>query len=142
MEFSPNVGDEIQSEFFVARDDGPAAIRALRSVGRRLAPAMMVNEIRTVAADELWMSPHHRRDSVAFHFTWRPDPVAAQGATEVVEQALAPFAARPHWGKVFSPGAFSMADLYERRDDFVDLVARHDPRRVFRNPWLDRVIGR
>ncbi|MGI9598477.1 MAG: FAD-binding protein [Acidimicrobiales bacterium] len=141
MEFSPNVGDEIQSEFFVARSDTGAAIEALRSIGDRLKPALMVSEIRTIAGDELWMSPHHRRDSVAFHFTWFADPAAAQAATELVEAALAPFDPRPHWGKVFTPGSYSMPDLYPRLGDFLELIDRYDHRRAFRNRWLDRVIG-
>ena len=140
-EFSPNVGDELQSEYFVARGDGPSAVRAVRGIAHRLAPALLVSEIRTVAGDDLWLSPHQGRDSVGLHFTWRPDPGPVGVAVQAIETALAPFRARPHWGKVFTPGAFSMTGLYPHHDDFIGLAARLDPRGAFRNPWFDRVFG-
>ena len=73
MGFTPSSGDELQSELFVARADALAAIEVLRQLADELAPLMLISEIRTIAADSLWMSPHYERDSVAFHFTWRRD---------------------------------------------------------------------
>lgn len=140
LESSPNAGDEIQSEFFVARGDGPAAIEALRSVGHRLTPALMVNEIRTVAGDELWMSPHYRRPSVALHFTWHSDPIPTRIAIEAVEEALLPFNPRPHWGKVFTPQRFPAAESYPELGRFLDLAERLDQRQAFRNRWFDEVV--
>jgi xylitol oxidase len=133
MGFTPSIGDELQSEFFVAREDARNAIEAVRQV--RLEP-LAVSEIRTIAADRLWMSPQYGRDTVAIHFTWRPEREAVLRAVADLEAALAPFAPRPHWGKVFlaSPAP-------ERRSDFLALRDRLDPRGAFRNEWLDRTLG-
>jgi alditol oxidase len=103
---------------------------------------LQVSEIRTIAADRLWMSPQYGRDTVAVHFTWMPEPDAVARVLADVEAALAPFRARPHWGKLFLAGAATLAPLYERRPDFVRLAERLDPRGAFRNAWLEeRVLG-
>ena len=97
-----------------------------------------MSEVRTVAADELWLSPARGRDSVALHFTWVDDDELVARAVDAVEDALAAFDARPHWGKVF---AADPRGHYPRLDDFRGLVDAHDPDRKFTNPFLDRVIG-
>jgi xylitol oxidase len=140
--FTPSNGEEIQSEYLVARRHGVEAIDALRGLGAMLRPLLQVSEIRTIAADRLWMSPQYGQDTVGFHFTWRPDQEAVERVLTEVEAALRPFAARPHWGKLFLAGAESIAPLYERVGDFAALVARADPRGAFRNDWLEaRVLG-
>jgi alditol oxidase len=142
MGFTPSNGEEIQSEFFVARRHAVAAIEAMRGLGDRLEPLLLVSEIRTMAADRLWMSPQCGQDTAAFHFTWKREPEAVLRALADVEAALRPFAARPHWGKVFVARAAGIAPLYERRGDFVGLMERLDPRGAFRNAWLEeRVLG-
>lgn len=140
-DFTPSVGDEVQSEWFVTREHAGAAMQALRSCEAELALAMMVSEIRTVGADELWMSPHVERDSVAFHFTWFSDAAAIERVVRVVEQALAPFDPRPHWGKVFGSASQRVGDRYPRRDDFIALAERMDPEHKFRNDWFGRNIS-
>ncbi|NND74929.1 MAG: FAD-binding protein [Ilumatobacter sp.] len=137
----PSDGDEQQSEFFVDLAAGPAALEALRARRADFGPAMMVSEIRAVAADELWLSPQYGRDSAAFHFTWVNDDAAVDAAVRAVEEALAPFAPRPHWGKVFHHDAFSAAAAYVCLDDFADLAHRFDPHGVFVNDWWRRHIG-
>ncbi|MEW2546925.1 D-arabinono-1,4-lactone oxidase [Streptomyces sp. NPDC047002] len=132
-QFTPSNGDELQSEYFVAREDGPAAYEALRAVADRIAPVLQVGEIRAVAATGLWLDPAHGRDSVAFHFTWVQDLEAVTPALAAIEEALAPFAVRPHWGKVFLMGGDRLRELYPRFDDFRALAARLDPEGVFRN---------
>jgi xylitol oxidase len=135
MGFTPSSGDELQSELFVARADALAAIDVLRGLAAELAPSLQISEIRTIAADSLWMSPHYERDSVAFHFTWRRDVAQATSAIHRVETALSEFAPRPHWGKLFT-----IAARYPRQHDFVDLLERLDPDHKFRNAWFDRVM--
>jgi len=103
LDFNPSDGAEIQSEFFVAHNDGVASIEALRSIGSDLADTLMVAEIRTVAGDTVAMSPCYLEDSVAFHFTWVLDQQRAAAAAARVFEALAPFSPRAHWGKVFPP---------------------------------------
>jgi xylitol oxidase len=142
MGFTPSAGEEIQSEYHVPRRHALAAIDALRGLGGALRPLQYVCEIRTIAADRLWMSPEYGRDSVALHFTWRRDQPAVERVLESVEAALAPFAARPHWGKLFLADAAAIGGLYERLGEFKSLVQRVDPRGAFRNPWLERhVVG-
>jgi xylitol oxidase len=141
--FTPSSGEEIQSEYFVARRHAVAAVRALLAVGEAVRPALQVAEIRTMAADELWMSPQCGQDTIGVHFTWKRDQEAVERALVEVEAALAPFAARPHWGKVFLADAAALALLYERLPDFVGLQEKLDPRGAFRNDWLERrVLGR
>jgi xylitol oxidase len=142
MGFTPSAGEEIQSEYLLPREHAIAAIDALRAIAEVVTPVLLVSEIRTVAADALWMSPMHGRDTVGIHFTWAPEPERVRRAVAAVEDALAPFAARPHWGKVFLAEAAAVAPLYERAGDFAALAERLDPRGAFRNAWLERhVLG-
>jgi xylitol oxidase len=140
MGFTPSNGEEIQSEFHVARHQAEGAIRAVRALGETLRPVLQVSEIRTIAADELWMSPQYRQPSVALHFTWKREPEAVARVLVDLEAALAPFGARPHWGKAFRATATDIAPLYERLPDFARLAQRLDPRGAFRNDWLERHV--
>ncbi len=140
--FTPSSGEELQSEFLVPREHAVATIQAMRALGDRIRPVLQVCEIRTVAADRLWMSPEYGRDTVAIHFTWTPEPNAVAGVLADVEAVLAAFQARPHWGKLFLADAATLGPLYERLPDFVGLIERLDPRGAFCNPWLKaRVLG-
>jgi xylitol oxidase len=140
MGFTPSAGEEIQSEYIVGRPDAGAAIEAVRAIGPHIAPVLQVSEIRTIAADRLWLSPQHGQDTVAIHFTWTREPDAVGRAIDAVEAALAPFEARPHWGKAFHLDAAAIAARYERLDEFEALAMRLDPRRAFRNAWLARHV--
>jgi alditol oxidase len=140
MGFTPSNGEEIQSEYHVARRHAEGAIRAVHALGATLRPVLQVAEIRTIAADELWLSPQYRRASVALHFTWTREPEAVARALIELEAALAPFEARPHWGKAFRATAAEIAPLYERLPDFARLAQRLDPRGAFRNDWLERHV--
>ncbi|MFI5756721.1 FAD-binding protein [Streptomyces sp. NPDC051569] len=135
-EFTPSSGEELQSEYFVAREDARAAFDALAAIRERIAPVLQISEIRTIAADGLWLSPAYGRDSVAFHFTWFPDAAAVAPVVGAIEEALAPFAVRPHWGKVFTMSPERVRGLYERYADFEALTAKLDPRGVFRNDLI------
>jgi xylitol oxidase len=131
----PSSGAELQSEWMVERCRAPEAFGALRRLGPEIAAALFVSEIRTVAADELWLSPFYGCDSVAFHFTWKPTD-AAWPAIARVESVLRDFDARPHWGKLFSPDPALLQDLYPRYDDFRRLRRELDPTGKFVNPFL------
>ena len=75
---------------------------------------------------------------VALHFTWTREPEAVARVLVDLEAALAPFGARPHWGKAFRRDAAEVAPLYERLPDFARLMQRLDARGAFRNDWLER----
>jgi xylitol oxidase len=142
MGFTPSAGEELQSEYLLPRRFAVEAIDALRPLGNRMRPHLLVCEIRNVAADRLWLSTAYEQDSVAFHCTWRREPEAVTELLRDLEAALAPFGARPHWGKVFTTDAAAIAPLYERHADFVRLAERLDPRGAFRNEWLSsNVLG-
>ncbi|MDM4763913.1 FAD-binding protein [Galbitalea sp. SE-J8] len=137
IDATPSNGDEIQTEYLVDRAVAVDAIRAVRSIAGRVAPALLVTELRTVAADELWLSTAYGRDSLCIHFTWRNLPDAVAAAIVEVERVLAPFDPRPHWGKLF---AMPIGASFPRLGDFRELVARTDPAGKFRGPYLERVL--
>jgi len=141
-EFTPSAGEELQSEYILARGDAIAAIAAVRALRDEIRPLLHVSEIRTIAGDDLWMSPEHGRDSVAIHFTWQRRQEEVEHVLASVEAALEPFAPRPHWGKLFVASREALAGRYERLDAFRALIARLDPRGAFANAWLEqRLLG-
>ncbi|WP_327046424.1 FAD-binding protein [Microbispora sp. NBC_01189] len=142
-DFTPSSGEELQSEYMVPRRHAAEAFRALGAIGDRIAPVLQISEIRSIAADDLWLSPSQGRDTVAFHFTWVKDPAAVTPVLTAIEERLAPFGARPHWGKIFTLPPDVLRSRYERMDDFAALARHHDPRGVFANDYVERyVFGR
>jgi xylitol oxidase len=142
MGFTPSAGEELQAEYLFPRRHAVEAIAAVRALADRIRPLLLSAEIRTVAADRLWMSMNHGEDSVGFHFTWKPEQSAVEKVLVELESVLARFGARPHWGKLFTATSADIAPLYERHADFVGLVERLDPRGAFRNAWLEaHVLG-
>ncbi|GGF33127.1 xylitol oxidase [Microbacterium sorbitolivorans] len=139
MDFTPSVGAELQSEFLIAREDAPAAIEAISKIAHVISPLLFVNEIRSVAASELWLDPAYGRDSVALHFTWHRDEPAVRAVLVELEAALAPFGARPHWGKVYTTPGEAVAALYPRFDDFRELRAKLDPAGRLLNEYSRRI---
>ena len=136
-----SAGAELQSEFFVSRADAPAAIRAMQAVRQRFADALFVAEIRSIAADDMWLSPTYGRDSIGFHFTWRPEWERTIAAVGVIEAALAPFDVRPHWAKVFVTPWPVVQSRYPRLDAFRALADKLDPDGKFRNPMVHDLLG-
>src|SRR5581483_4554973 len=112
MGFTPATGDELQVEYFVPAEHAAAAIGALHRCGALLAPLLLMGEIRTIAADDLWMSPCYEVPCVAFHFSCKPDWPALRGLLPRLEEALAPFHPRPHWGKMFTMAAETVLPRY------------------------------
>lgn len=140
MDHTPSSGAELQSEYLVPREHAVDAALAIDAVRDRFAPLLQISEVRTVAADELWMSTAFGRDSVAFHFTWQPDWEAVRQVLPVIEGALASFEPRPHWGKLFTMSPDAVRSSYERLPRFAALLERHDPTGKFRNAFLGRNI--
>jgi D-beta-D-heptose 7-phosphate kinase/D-beta-D-heptose 1-phosphate adenosyltransferase len=139
-EFTPSSGNEIQTEYFVPLEHGFAAIEAVAALGAVIAPQLLVSELRTIAADALWLSPCYRRRSLAFHFTWKRDWSAVRHILPLIEAALAPFDARPHWAKAFTMEPSRVQALYPRMMDFHELAREFDPEGRFRNNFLNRYI--
>jgi xylitol oxidase len=139
-EFVPSSGEELQSEYLVPRAHALAALDALASLRTVIAPVLQICEVRTVAADRLWLSPAYGRDTVALHFTWIKDPAAVTPVLGRIEDALAPYEARPHWGKVFTTDPARVRGLYPRTADFQALAAAADPAGKFGNAFLRRML--
>ena len=140
-EFTPSAGDELQSEYLLPAEQAVPGLRALSQVSDSVAPVLRICEVRMIAADDLWLSPCYRQDSVAFHFTWIPDTASVLPAVALVEQRLAPFGPRPHWGKIFTTPAEDLRSRYDRLPDFLDLMNRYDPAGKFRNAYTARYLN-
>ena len=137
LDHRPSAGEELHTEYLMARSDAPAALEALAAIRGRLAPATLVSEIRTVAGDALWLSPATGRDTAGVHFTWVRDWATVEPLLGEVERALAPFAPRPHWGKLFTIPGDEVRSRYPDRRRFVALARDLDPTGKFRNPFVD-----
>jgi xylitol oxidase len=139
-EFKPSAGDELQSEYLLPVAQAVPALHALDEIRDRLAPVLLICEIRVIAADQLWLSTCYRQDSVAFHFTWIPDTASVLPVVTLLERQLAPFTPRPHWGKVFTTPPEELRARYDRLPDFLDLMHRLDPSGKFRNAYTTRYL--
>jgi xylitol oxidase len=140
MGFTPSSGEELQSELFVARAHAADAMRTLVGLHDVLAPVLQISEVRAVAADTLWLSPSHQRDSIALHFTWVPSWPDVEPVLRQMEAALAPFGPRPHWGKLSTLPGDTLRARIPRLESFAELAAEWDPTGKFRNPYLDDIL--
>lgn len=140
LEHVPASGNELQTEYFVPRHQAIDAMRAVAGLREAMAPYLWISEIRTVAADRLWMSPNYEQDSVGIHFSWRKDWAAVAELLPRVEAELMPFGARPHWGKLFTLSPAYVQACYPRLDDFRRLLDEFDPAGKFRNEYVTRLL--
>jgi xylitol oxidase len=140
MGFTPSSGKELQSEYFIPQQNAVEAILAIQSLGKQIGPHLFISEIRTIAADELWLSPCRNRHSVTIHFTWKQEWDEVSKLLPLIEKELAPFDARPHWGKLFTMPAPVLESRYEKLADFKKLAAHYDPKGKFRNDFLNQNI--
>jgi xylitol oxidase len=139
-DFTPSSGEELQAEYLVPRRYAVEALRALDDIRDRIAPVLQISEIRTVAADDLWLSPSYGRETVALHFTWVKDTEAVLPVLAMIEERLAPFEARPHWGKLFTVTPEVLRSRYDRMDDFRELAHQIDPAGTFANEFVGRYV--
>jgi xylitol oxidase len=138
MGFTPSAGKELQSEYFVPRVNAVEAILAIAALREQVSPHLLITEIRTIAADDLWMSTAYKQDSVAIHFTWKPEWPEVSKLLPVIERELAPFQARPHWGKLFTMPPDRLRSHYTKLAAFQELAWSHDPKGKFRNEFLNK----
>lgn len=137
---TPSAGAEIQSEYIVPREHAVGAIQAVQALGDRIGPWLHVSEIRTIAADDLWLSMAQGRESVGVHFTWRREPEPVAALLPEIEAALEPFSPRPHWSKAFTMSGREVAASYPCMEAFHQLRDALDYRGAFRNGYTDRVL--
>ncbi|TVP53127.1 MAG: FAD-binding protein [Mongoliibacter sp.] len=141
MQFQPSAGEELQSEYFVSIEYAFDAFKAVEELASRISPHLFVSEIRTAKADDLWLSTCYGRDSLIIHTTWKQEIPEVMELLPELEAKLAPFAPRPHWGKLFTLDPEFVQQQYERMTDFRKLMHTHDPEGKFRNAFIDKNLG-
>ena len=141
MEFTPSAGEELQSEYFVSREHALDALDIVYGLREQIAPLLQISEIRTIAADELWMSPCYQQACVSLHFTWKPDWPGVKAVVPVIESQLSPFRPRPHWGKLFTMSREQLQEGYPKLPDFRQLMNKWDPTAKFTNSFLEHCLG-
>ena len=140
MDFTPSSGEELQSEYLVPRQHAFAALRTIDQFREYIAPLLQISEVRSIAADDFWMSPCYKQACVGIHFTWKKDWPAVRSVLPIIEDQLAVFDARPHWAKLFTVSPARIQSLYEKLPDFQGLLQSYDPQGKFRNAFLDKYI--
>jgi xylitol oxidase len=138
MGFTPSSGKELQAEYFVPYDHAFEAIVAIQRMGKQIGPYLFISEIRTIDADDLWISPCYKQKSVAIHFTWKQEWDAVSKLLPEIEKALAPFNAKPHWGKLFTMSPARLQSRYKKMPEFKKVVVDYDPKQKFRNEFLEK----
>ncbi|MEZ4663296.1 MAG: D-arabinono-1,4-lactone oxidase [Caldilineaceae bacterium] len=134
-------GDELQTEYFVARQHAVDALRAVERLQPQMAPFLKLTEVRSMTGDNLWLSMAYGQDTVGIHFSWYNRWPAVAPFIPVLEESLAPFQARPHWGKIFAMSPDRVRSLYPRMADFQALRQEFDPQGKFRNAYIEKYIG-
>lgn len=140
MDFMPSAGAELQTEYLVPREFAVQAITAMRELTEVITPLLLVAEVRTIAADDLWLSGNYGRDGIALHLTWKPLQEEVEAILPQIEAALAPYDTRPHWAKLFAATSADLSSMYPKFGNFISLAQRLDPAGKFRNEFLERNI--
>jgi xylitol oxidase len=140
MGFVPSAGKELQSEYFVPRQHAVEAILAVERLRDQVSPQLLISEIRSIAADQLWLSPCYQQPCVTIHFTWKQNWPAVRKLMPIIEKELAPFHARPHWGKLFTTSPAQLQVIYKKMPEFVELSRKYDPQGKFRNEYLNKNV--
>lgn len=140
MGFTPSSGKELQSEYFIPKQHAVEAINAISRLSSQISHHLFISEIRSIASDDLWMSPCYHQDSVAIHFTWKPDWAAVSKLLPLIERELDPFQVKPHWGKLFTLNPSVLQNRYERLDDFRKLITHFDQKGKFRNEFIAKYL--
>jgi L-gulono-1,4-lactone dehydrogenase len=131
----------VESEYAVPAEAAPAVLAELRREVPKLAvPVMFPVEVRVAAADSIWLSTAHGRDTayIAIH---QYAGLPYQAYFSLFESITAGVGGRPHWGKLHSLEAGRLRELYPRFGDFVRVRDDTDPDGRFSSPYLDRVLG-
>jgi xylitol oxidase len=141
MGFTPASGEELQVEYFVPKEYAVEAIRVMRRHGSRLADVLLMGEIRTIGADDLWLSPCYETSCVTFHFSLKKEWSTLRSILPGIEEALKPLHPRPHWGKLFTMDPRKVKAVYPRLKDFERLQKAQDPNGKFRNAFVERYLS-
>jgi alditol oxidase len=138
MGFKPSTGKELQGEYFVPIEHAYEAMMAIEKLHEKITPHLFISEIRTIQADNFWMSPCYKQTCVALHTTWKQEADIVMGLLPLVEEQLAPFNPRPHWAKLFTMPPSVLQSRYEKLNDFKEIIHQYDPNGKFRNEFLNK----
>lgn len=130
-----------EMEYAVPAASGPACFAAVRARMRARHPDVLWPvEYRTVAADDGWLSPMYRRDSVAISIH-QDAALPCDAFFADVEPVFREHGGRPHWGKIHNLAARELAPLYPMWERFLEVRRRLDPDGVFLNDHLRVLLG-
>jgi L-gulonolactone oxidase len=130
-----------ESEYAVPRACFPVVFEELRErIQVRPIPTGTVR-VRFGAAEDAWLAMGQGRETT-YLCAAAPDGAAFEPFFDVLDVVAARYDGRPHWGRPHGLNAGTLRGRYPRFDDARAVRDRVDPRRVFRNPHLDRVLGR
>ncbi|NUU07408.1 D-arabinono-1,4-lactone oxidase [Leifsonia sp. C5G2] len=130
-----------EQEYALPREAVPAALAEVKAlIERRGWRISFPIEVRSAAADDIWLSTAYGRESgyIAVHRYYREDQREYFSA---VEEIMVAHEGRPHWGKLHTRDAEHLRALYPRFDEFLAVRDRLDPERRFENAYLRRVLG-
>jgi hypothetical protein len=138
---SPRLVRFTEMEYSLPRERTPEAVtRVLATIEREGFAVPFPIEVRTVAADDAFLSTAAGRDSgfVAVHMyegmRWEP-------YFRAVEAIMDELGGRPHWGKRHFQTAATLAPRYPDWERFQRVRRQLDPYGRFANDWTDRVLG-
>ncbi len=137
MNFTPSAGEELQSEYYIPKEHAVAGLLAMEKMKDKIFPHLLISEIRTIASDQFWLSPCYNQDSITIHCTWKQHPQEVMALLPQIEEALAPYNVRPHWGKLFTIAPDILQSRYPKFNDFRALAGKYDPEGHYRNAYLD-----
>ena len=130
-----------EMEYEIPAENGPAALReAMALVRDKRWPIIFPFEFRTVAADDIWISPMNGRAcvSISFHqyakMAWRE-------AFEGVERVFQAAGGRPHWAKRHTLTSADVLRLYPDAPRFAAVRKRVDPGGKFLNQHLAELFA-
>ncbi len=130
-----------EMEYHLPRD---AQIPALREVMAAIeadrSDVFFPVEVRTIAADDAWLSPFYQRPSgsIAVHAYYKDDH---DFLFDLIEPILRRHEGRPHWGKLNSLTAADFARIYPRWKEANEVRRALDPAGRLLNPYLRKVFG-
>jgi len=137
---APLTKSELQSEYFISLEYAYEVLNSISEIHHIISPYLQQTEIRTVAADDLWMSPCYKKSVICFHTTWKYDYDNVIKCIQLMEEKLSPFNPIPHWGKLFTLQPSAIQKCYPKLNEWKQLVEKYDPNGKFRNEFLTSLL--
>jgi FAD/FMN-containing dehydrogenase len=130
-----------EMEYHLPFEEGTKALREIIDLTEQQFPDVYFPiEMRSVAADNVWLSPFYKRPtcSIAIHHGIQNDPAPFMRAAESIFQK---YAGRPHWGKMHNLSARDLRPLYPRWADALEIRRDIDPDNRFVSPYVAALLG-